>query len=247
MQKKTVGIIPARFGSSRFPGKPLVSIEGIPMVIRVYQQAKKVLALDEVIIATDHPEIFATAQHWKAEVVMTSDQHPSGTDRCLEVVQKLELKPSDIVVNIQGDEPFIAPEQIEQLAKICHDGAEIASLMKPLEDFASFNNPNVVKVVASLQNKALYFSRSPIPYFRGNSEKVPESCFHHVGLYAYSVKALQSIGNLQPSSLEKTEGLEQLRWLENGLDIHLGITYFDTQAVDSPEDLLKIQNRSTKD
>lgn len=241
---KFIGIIPARYASTRFPGKPLADMAGKPMIQRVYEQVKDVL--DAVCVATDDTRIENAVQAFGGRVVMTSDQHRSGTDRCYEAYQKVG-QGYDVIVNIQGDEPFIHPEQIRTI-KDCFAGADtqIATLVKPFradDDFErTLFNPNSPKVVINKENEALYFSRSIIPYIRGKeyTEWLPNHTFYkHIGLYAYRAQVLREITQLPPSPLELAESLEQLRWLENGYKIKVGITEQETIGIDTPEDMRK--------
>lgn len=241
-----VGIIPARFASTRFPGKPLVDIGGKTMIQRVYEQVSK--ALTDVYVATDDKRIYDAVAAFGGKVIMTSDQHKSGTDRCFEAFSKL-TEWFDVVVNIQGDEPFIQPEQIETL-KSCFNSEEtqIATLVKKLtakDGGDALFNPNSPKVVIDNQNNALYFSRSPIPYKRSVDEKewiLQHDYFKHIGIYAYRAEVLAEITSLEPSKLELAESLEQLRWLENGYRIKVGFTQVETVGIDTPEDLEKVKD-----
>lgn len=241
---KFIGIIPARYASTRFPGKPLADMAGKPMIQRVYEQVKDVL--DAVCVATDDVRIEAAVKAFGGEVVMTSDQHQSGTDRCYEAYTKVGLG-YDVVVNIQGDEPFIQPEQIETLKAYFTDaGTQIATLVKPFrpdDDFeTTLFNANSPKVVLNKNSEAMYFSRSIIPYLRGKNyrEWLPNHTYYkHIGLYAYRADTLKEITRLPQSSLELAESLEQLRWLENGYKIKVGITSQETIGIDTPEDMEK--------
>ena len=238
---KILGIIPARYGSTRFPGKPLAMISGKSMIERVYIQCIK-SSLTDVIVATDDERIY---EHVKAiaQVMMTGLHHQSGTDRCHEVVQKLN-EPFDYVINIQGDEPFIDPQQINLLASVLDGQIEIATLIKRIEAPEQLFNPNIVKVVRDVANQALYFSRSPIPHVRGKNEKdwlSQHNFYKHIGLYAYRTDVLRKIAALKPTSLEKTESLEQLRWLENGYSILTVETQMETLGIDSREDREKAE------
>lgn len=235
---KILGIIPARYASSRFPAKPLADLGGQSMIKRVYQQAKKCEELSQVIVATDHPIIFDHVNDFGGMVCMTSDLHPSGTDRCYEVLSKQEAK-YDYVINIQGDEPFIAPQQIELLASMLDGKTELATLIKRLESQEQLLNPNLVKVIFNKHHEALYFSRSPIPYWRGKeTDWVHQHHYYkHIGLYAYRTDILEKITQLKPSTLERAESLEQLRWLENGYKIKVAETSLETVGIDTPEDL----------
>lgn len=229
-------IIPARYSSTRFPGKPLADIEGKSMLRRVYDAARNVGGADDVIVATDDVRIQEHASAF-ARVIMTSGEHPSGTDRCAEAYTLSGLH-CDVVVNLQGDEPFIKPSQVRDLVKLFLDeDTLIATLKKELFDSSEIDNPNVVKVVSNLKNKALYFSRSRIPYQReANSHQV---YFKHLGMYAYRSETLMEITRLSTTALEETEKLEQLRWLENGYHITLAETHWQSPAVDTPEDLAR--------
>lgn len=240
-----VAIIPARYASTRFPGKPLVDIGGKTMIQRVYDQVSKVL--DDVYVATDDQRIFDKVRSFGGKVIMTSDAHRSGTDRCYEAFTKLDDW-FDVVINVQGDEPFIQPEQIEALKNcFADDETQIATLVKKITDKDGVEvlfNPNTPKVVIDKQNNALYFSRSPIPYKRGSDEKnwmAEHDYYKHVGVYAYRSEVLSQIVQMPPSKLELAESLEQLRWLENGLKIKAGFTEVETVGIDTPEDLEKIK------
>ena len=238
---RILGVIPARFASTRFPAKPMVDIAGQTMIERVYHQAKKSKHLSEVIVATDHPKIFDHVTNFGGEVVMTSESHVSGTDRCFEVLAKAK-DTFDYVINIQGDEPFIAPEQIDLLASLLNGKAELATLAKKIEDQEQLFSSNVVKVVIDDNGKALYFSRSPIPHIRNTSHDQWLSkhvFFKHIGMYAYRTDILEKITQLPVSRLEKAESLEQLRWLENGHSIQVAETTQETIGIDTPEDLEK--------
>ena len=248
---KCIGIVPARYASSRFPGKPLAEICGKSMIQRVYEQASKVL--DTVIVATDDARIYDCVKAFGGVVYMTSSEHRCGTDRICEAYQLYregaigngqwaEGDAETIVVNIQGDEPFIQPEQIQ--AVIDCFPTDIATLAKPYtvqDDLQELLTPNVVKVVFSEQTgEALYFSRSVIPYLRGveQSEWLGKGqYFSHIGLYAYRADVLMRITQMPQSALEKAESLEQLRWLENGLKIKVAVSHTKTIGIDTPEDL----------
>ncbi len=247
---RILGIIPARHASTRFPGKPLVMISGKSIIQRVYEQAMKCQYLDMVIVATDHQSIFNHVNHFGGRVMITGTSHRSGTERCHEVVQLLAAENSffDAVINIQGDEPFIDPEQIGQVAEaFSENGAEIVTLVRKITRSESITDPNVVKVVVQQGGDALFFSRSPIPFVRGSqpAEWIERANFlEHVGIYGYSCNTLKKIVELPPSSLEQAESLEQLRWLENGFHIHTKMTSFESISIDIPEDLLKITNKA---
>lgn len=238
----TVGIIPARFASTRFPGKPLALIHGKPMIQHVYERATQ--ALDHVCVATDDERIYQAVTAFGGRVVMTAENHPSGTDRCAEAIGKVEQEygiHADVVINIQGDEPFIDPEQIRQLNRLFdHQETQIATLVKPISDAAYLFNPNKVKVTIDKNGKALYFSRSCIPFVRGaEPEQWLEQAvfYHHIGMYGYRKSTLLELCRLEKSPLEVAESLEQLRWLEQGYTIHTAITLIEGLSVDTPEDL----------
>lgn len=241
---KILGVIPARFASTRFPGKPLVDIGGKSMIQRVYEQAKKAHLLTEVVVATDDHRIADAVKNFGGNYVLTSAKHESGTDRCAEVAQ---IQPGfDIIINIQGDEPFINPEQINLLAGLFKSGTQIATLIKAIDNNLDIDNPNLPKVVTDSSGKALYFSRSPIPYIRKhdrNNWLENHTFYRHIGLYGYQHNILQELTKLPVGLLEQSEQLEQLRWLENGYSIQTAITQHETIAVDVPEDLIKIQER----
>ncbi len=238
---KFIAIIPARYASSRFPGKPLADICGMSMIERVYHRAQS--ALDEVYVATDDDRIREAVEGFGGKVIMTSPDHRSGTDRIAEAYRKI-ASDADVVINIQGDEPFIDPEQIKELKK-CFDNPEtdIATLARPFDPANGFDalfDPSKVKVVFDNNGKALYFSRSIIPYIRNYEWKewLDHRTFYiHIGMYAYRSNVLEQITSLPQSSLEIAESLEQLRWLENGYRIAVGITESPTIGIDTPEDL----------
>jgi 3-deoxy-manno-octulosonate cytidylyltransferase (CMP-KDO synthetase) len=240
-----IGIIPARFSSTRFPGKPLVQINGKSMIRRVYEQAAKSTALSAVFVATDDQRIFDYVTEFGGKVMMTAGTHRTGTERCNEVVRKLESENIffDVAINIQGDEPYIQPAQIDLLAGCFSDPeVEIATLIKKINVAAEISSPNTIKVVVSKNQQALYFSRAQIPYVRDkkNDQGTPSELFYkHIGIYAYRTVTLQAITSLNPSPLELAESLEQLRWLENGYKIFTRETQHESFSVDAPEDLLK--------
>lgn len=235
------GIIPARYASTRFPGKPLALINDKPMVQWVYEQSSKA-HLDKVCIATEDERIINTCKIFKALAIMTGKYHVSGTDRCGEAAQILNLTDQDIVINIQGDEPFIRPDEINILIDLFQNPeVEIATLITKMTHQEDIMNPNKVKVVKNIKGQALYFSRFPIPYIR--QEKKESPCFYkHIGLYAYRYKTLKELICLQPSSLELAESLEQLRWLENGFKIYTACCDYESIAIDTPEDLEKAKD-----
>jgi len=236
---KVLGIIPARYASSRFPGKPLVDIGGKSMIRRVYEQAKKCVHLTEVIVATDDDRIYDHVISFGGVAVMTGAYHQSGTDRCAEVA--LAHPQYHVILNIQGDEPYINPEQITKLA-MCFNtpDVQIATLVKKVKTEQELHNHNTPKVIVNKLSEAAYFSRSAIPHIRGEQ---PENWlefypyFKHIGIYGYRADVLQQITKLPISALEKAESLEQLRWVENGYRIKVAETELETYAVDTPEDL----------
>jgi 3-deoxy-manno-octulosonate cytidylyltransferase (CMP-KDO synthetase) len=241
--KTFIGIIPARYASTRFPGKPLVDIAGKTMIQRVYEQAKKSSNIREVIVATDDARIEKTVKAFGGAVCMTSPGHQSGTDRCAEVLEKSGLK-ADAVINIQGDEPFIDPQQIDLVCACFNDDSvELATLVKRISSSEMLFNPNSPKVILDNDHNAIYFSRHPIPFMRGigQTEWLNSHTFYqHIGIYGYRPETLRKITKLPVSLLEKAESLEQLRWIENGYKIRTATTTLETLAIDSPEDLTRI-------
>lgn len=242
-------IIPARFASTRFPGKPLADINGQPMIQHVYNRACQSEA-ERVIVATDDQRIADVADSFGAEVCMTQVDHPSGTDRLQEVVAKLGFYADDIVVNVQGDEPLIPPRVINQVAHNlkAEPEASIATLSEPIEDIDTLLNPNVVKVVADARGMALYFSRAPIPWprdaFAQSKTEMPDgfNWQRHIGIYAYRVKMLNEFVRWQPAPIETTESLEQLRAMWNGQRIHVAVAdELPPPGVDTPEDLERLR------
>ena len=247
---KFIGIIPARFESSRFPGKPLALISGKPMIQHVYENASKANSLDELIVATDDQRIFDRVLNFGGKVMMTSKNHQSGTDRCNEVLQSLNIDGQyfDVAINIQGDEPFLNPKQIESVIQSFKDDAKIkiATLIKKIHQSEELFNPNVVKAVVNHVREAIYFSRSPIPFMRDfepNQWINHHSYFKHIGIYGYRSDVLKKICELKKSQLEKSENLEQLRWIENGYKIKTNLTTIENQAIDRPEDLKNFTNK----
>lgn len=242
-----LGIIPARYASTRFPGKPLVNINGLPMIQRVYEQANKILT--EVCVATDDTRIQDAVKEFGGNVVMTSSNHTSGTDRCAEAVTLYEKNKNikvDIIINIQGDEPFIEPIQISQLIDTFNKETEIATLIKKINSVDILEDTNKVKVVIDNKNNALYFSRSIIPYIRNTQKKEwlkKHDFYHHIGMYGYKRNVLMNICKLNKSPLEVSESLEQLRWLENGYKITTAITNIESMGIDTPNDLEKVLNK----
>lgn len=245
---KVLGVIPARWASSRYPGKPLVDIGGKSMIQRVYEQSCK--AMNSVIVATDDQRIVDEVNIFNGHVVMTKTEHQSGTDRCMEALEIFEKETGekiDIVVNIQGDEPFIQPKQIEDIISCFSDpNAEISTLIKKVTEQEALFNPNNPKVVLTTNNEAIYFSRSTIPYLSGVKEEdwlKKHDFYEHLGLYGYKAKILRKITKLQPSLLENAESLEQNRWLENGFRIKVAETDHENISIDTVEDLELILNR----
>ena len=241
---KFVGIIPARYASTRFPGKPLADILGKSMIQRVYERASQVL--DTVVVATDDQRIYDAVVQFGGRVVMTSENHKTGTDRCYEALTKLP-ETYDVVINIQGDEPFIAIEQKKEM-KNCFvsDQIQLATLVKPFDANTSIDeleNPNTPKVILSQAGEAICFSRSVIPYLRGVEKSqwaAAHTYYKHIGIYAYRTDILAQITNMTQTPLEQAESLEQLRWLENGLHIHVAITLSDNHSIDTLEDLQRV-------
>lgn len=242
MGLRIIGIIPARFASTRFPGKPLVDIAGKSMIMRVYEQAKKASLLTDVIVATDDERIFNHVKEHGGKVMMTAKTHQNGTERCAEVAETLR-QDADAFINIQGDEPCIHPEQINQVAELLmQQGIQIATLQKRIEDVYLLQNPTIIKVV-STGGKAHYFSRSTIPFYRNDridNWLKHHIYFKHIGIYGFQKDVLLNVVKLAPSPLEIAEQLEQLRWLENGYTIHLGETTQESYSVDVEADLANI-------
>lgn len=241
---KILGIIPSRYDSTRFPGKPLVVINGKTMIQRVYEQAKKAISLTNVIVATDNDQIFNHIKSIGGEVMMTSSSHESGTDRCAEVVENIKEN-YDVVVNIQGDEPYIDPEQINQLCDCFKDiNTDIATLVKKIDSEEELFNLNRPKVEITEDGFAKMFSRKPIPVLNHIEQNrwIEEHTFYkHIGIYGYTTDTLAQISKLPPSELEKKERLEQLRWLENNFKIKVAKTTLEAIAIDTAEDLKKIR------
>lgn len=237
---KSIGVIPARFASTRFPGKVLALIQGKPMIEHVWRSAKQCRELNDLLIACDDQKVLKVAQEFGAKAVMTSSDHASGSDRIAEAVGSLQF---DIVVNIQGDEPFIEPQVIDDLVVALRNDvhASVATVIKEIRADAEINNPNVVKVVIDKNKYALYFSRSVIPYNRNAQRPVDLKYFKHLGLYAYRKDFLMSYRDWPTSILESTEQLEQLRILEAGYKIKTIETNIESLAVDTPEDLARLE------
>lgn len=247
MDKKLqfVAIIPARYASTRFPGKPLALLGGKPVIQRVYEQVSAVV--EEAVVATDDERIFAAVEAFGGRVVMTSTEHRSGTDRCYEAYCKIG-KEYDVVINVQGDEPFIAHSQLKAIMSCFEDEAtQIATLVKPFapeDGIEALENPNSPKVVVDAASRAIYFSRSVIPYLRGveRAEWLNNHTFYkHIGMYAFRSEVLREVTALPQSSLEKAESLEQLRWIENGYKIGVGVSDVETVGIDTPEDLARAE------
>lgn len=241
-----IAIIPARFGSTRFHGKPLVQINNKSMVHNVYVQAS--LVFDEVWVATDDVRIVNEVESFGGNVVLTKKKHKSGTDRCAEAIEKIQTlknKKWDVVINVQGDEPFIKTEQLKEIKKCFKSKrTQIATLIKPINNKEDIFNTNKPKVVINNKNEAIYFSRLPIPFLRGIDEKrwvTKHSFYKHIGLYGYRTDILLEITKLEVSKLEKAESLEQLRWIENGYKIKTAFTEHESISIDTPKDLEKVK------
>ncbi len=242
---KVLAIIPARYASSRFPGKPLASLGGESIISRVYHRVRRCDAIEDVVVATDSEDICDHVESFAEEgtVMMTSDQHRSGTDRCGEVVQRLDSQgySYDVILNVQGDEPFVDPAQLQALIDCFADPeVQIATLVTRIMSADELCSPNNVKVVCTADGRALYFSRQPIPFRRDVDPKrwVDEGLyFKHVGIYAFRAQVLPTLCQLAPSSLEEAEKLEQLRWLEAGFPIHVALTDHANIGIDTPADL----------
>lgn len=242
---KFVAIIPARYASTRFPAKPLAMLGGSPIIEHVYRRVSSMIP--DTFVATDDTRIEQAVESFGGKVIMTSTHHRSGTDRCQEAYSKCGIK-ADVVINVQGDEPFIHPTQLQSVMQ-CFDqpATDIATLVKPFPSDASINqlrNPNSPKVVIGRQHQALYFSRSIVPYLRGKDESEwlkSHTFYKHIGLYAYRTEALKEITELPAGILEQAESLEQLRWLEAGFRITVGYTDIETIGIDTPEDLARAE------
>ena len=245
-----LGIIPARYASTRFPGKPLAMLGDKPMIQWVYERASSLF--EHLLVATDDKRIYAAVGRFGGKVLMTSPGHTSGTERCAEAAGLYEQQTGlifDHVVNIQGDEPLIQPEQLQTLIDcIQTPGTDIATLIRPLKSNEELKNPNVVKVVVDQLFRALYFSRASIPFVRssGAGQKSANLPFYtHIGLYAFRREILEQVVNLPPSALEQAESLEQLRWMEHGITIRTAITHLPSLGVDTPADLQKIRKQGS--
>lgn len=239
---KFIGIIPARYASTRFPGKPLAILGGKPVIQRVYEQVISVLG--EAYVATDDERIYNAVETFGGKAVMTRNDHKSGTDRIEEAAQKLHTD-ADVIINVQGDEPFIQKSQLETVKALFDDPqVQIGTLGKPFESMEAVENPNSPKIVTDINSYALYFSRSVIPYVRGKEQNDWLNHFpylKHIGLYAYRRDVLEQITKLPQSPLELAESLEQLRWLQNGYRIKVGLTDVETVGIDTPEDLQRAE------
>lgn len=245
---KFIAIIPARYSSSRFPGKPLALLAGKTVIEHVYEQVTR--QISEAWVATDDERIFETVKGFGGNAVMTRKDHKSGTDRIEEAAEKINTD-ADVIVNIQGDEPFIQPSQIETVCSQFDDPTtQIATLGKPFESMEAVENPNSPKIVTDVNGFALYFSRSVIPFVRGidQAQWLGHYPFlKHLGIYAYRREVLRQVTRLPQSSLEKAESLEQLRWLQNGYRIRVGITNVETVGIDTPEDLKRAEEFMKKE
>jgi 3-deoxy-manno-octulosonate cytidylyltransferase (CMP-KDO synthetase) len=237
---RAVALIPARYGSTRFPGKPLAPILGRPLIQWTYEQAMRVKGLDGVWVATDDSRIKEYVESFGGQVVLTRADHPSGSDRLAEAAALLNLASDDLVINIQGDQPVFPPELISRLAKVLVQDPEAVMVtpVKRLSDPAAAANPNVVKAVFTTAGRALYFSRSPLPFWRDGAQAY---FYKHIGIYAYRVAFLKEFVHLPPGRWEAAEKLEQLRALEHGFAIHVVETDGDTREVDTPEDLREVE------
>lgn len=238
MNHRITGIIPARYHATRLPGKPLLDVLGKPMVLRVYEQAKKAEKLDEVIVATDDQRIFNLIESHGGKAQMTSSGHNNGTERCAEVAVALD---TDYIINIQGDEPFINPKQIDELATVCQNNVELVTLIKKVNSIEDLQNDGIVKVLKNKQKEAMYFSRFAVPFLRDNPLDFKRfkkfDYWRHIGLYAYRKDILLKLVQLPMCEMEKMEKLEQLRWLYHGYKIKLIETTYESYSIDTPVDL----------
>lgn len=235
---KIAGVIPARYASSRFPGKPLAQIAGKTMIQRVYEQAFQCTELDAVIVATDDNRIIAEVESFGGQAMLTDDMHRNGTERCAEVAEKLD-ESFEAIINIQGDEPFIDPAQISLVAEVLEEHPnDIATLIMPLSSGLT-DEASIVKAVTSNSGRAMYFSRYAIPYLRDQSPNTRPQHYKHIGIYGYSITTLYKLVALPPSTLELAESLEQLRWLEHDFNIYTTVTDKESLSIDTPQDLDK--------
>jgi 3-deoxy-manno-octulosonate cytidylyltransferase (CMP-KDO synthetase) len=245
-------IIPSRYASTRFPGKPLCLLSGKPMIQHVYERTKKAALVQEVFVATDSEQIYDTVEGFGGKAIMTSEKHLSGTDRIAEAVVKLQgsMQDTDIIVNVQGDEPMIQPEMVDEVVSVMEDKrASIGTLAKQIQDAEEMLNPNIVKVVFNEEGFALYFSRAPIPYHRNAWKDLRPitvhgsrfTLFKHIGIYAYRKDVLLKFAGIPPTRLERIEELEQLRALEYGLKIKIKKTKFETIGIDVPMDIERVE------
>jgi 3-deoxy-manno-octulosonate cytidylyltransferase (CMP-KDO synthetase) len=246
------GIIPARYASTRLPGKPLINILGKPMIQRVYERVSDVL--DDVYVATDDDRIYNCVKGFEGKVLMTSPIHTTGTERCAEAIEILEARnynSPDVVINIQGDEPFIHQEHINAIVSCFNDNdVQIATLIKQFDPHEDLFQPGLVKVIKNIHNNAIYFSRAVIPYVRNHAkEEWSSKCmfYKHIGIYAYRRDVLKEIVTLKPTRLELAESLEQIRWIENGYRIKVNVTDKESIPVDTPEDIEKISRMNIED
>ena len=243
-----IGIIPARYGSTRFPGKPLVDIDGKSMIQRVFEQSSKSKLISRIVIATDDERILSHVQEFGGNAMMSSPQHASGTDRCAEIIRKENGTKWDAAINIQGDEPYIQPEQIDLLCRCIETrDVDLATLVKEIKTSDELFNHNNVKVVLNKYNEAIYFSRSPVPYCRNYPDQEwirHHTYYKHIGIYGYRTNVLLEIAQLPKTKLEITESLEQLRWIENGYKIKAQLTSFESIAIDTPDDLLRLKSKA---
>jgi 3-deoxy-manno-octulosonate cytidylyltransferase (CMP-KDO synthetase) len=243
---KIIAIIPARYASTRFPGKPLIDIAGKSMIQRVVEKVRLSNSISQVVVATDDERIRSHVEGFGGSAIMTRSEHASGTDRCLEAFETLNSN-ADCIINVQGDEPFVDPSQLDSLINlIAKPQVSIATLAKKISDSQTLFDSSKVKVVMNAHSQALYFSRQAIPFYRNAENKhwhEHHTYYKHLGLYAYTPEKLREICALQPSSLEMAESLEQLRWLENGHAIHVATTDIESPAIDTPEDLQNVLTR----
>ncbi len=238
---RILGVIPARYGSTRFHAKALVDIQGKPMIQHVYERSSEALSLDKVIVATDHPEILNVVEKFGGQAIMTKESHPSGTDRCYEAYLNLN-ETYDYIINIQGDEPFIQAKPIDECAELLDGETELATMISKIKDLETLINPKIAKVVVNEFREAIYFSRQVIPYLRDVDleDYLDNHTFYkHVSIYAYRTDVLKKITSLSTGVLEEAEKLEQLRWIEHGFRIKTGVTEHESFGIDTEDDLIK--------